>query len=92
MEIRLAHPNEVGAITKILEEAKAFLAASGSSQRTSVCSKSAACGHARKLEENSPASVNDTAAVRPAPLCQKATSGALYSSPVTAAAEASGLR
>lgn len=32
MEIRLAHPNEVGAITKILEEAKVFLATSGSSQ------------------------------------------------------------
>lgn len=32
MEIRLAHPNEVGQITSILEEAKAFLAASGSSQ------------------------------------------------------------
>lgn len=32
MEIRLAHPNEVGQITCILEEAKAFLADSGSNQ------------------------------------------------------------
>ncbi|CQR24732.1 histone acetyltransferase HPA2-like acetyltransferase [Streptococcus varani] len=32
MEIRLAHPNELGQITSILEEAKAFLAASVSSQ------------------------------------------------------------
>lgn len=32
MEIRLAHPNEVEPIASILEEAKAFLAASGSSQ------------------------------------------------------------
>lgn len=32
MDIRLAHPNEVGQIVKILEDAKAYLAASGSSQ------------------------------------------------------------
>lgn len=32
MEIRLAHPNEVGAISQLLEEARAFLAASGSDQ------------------------------------------------------------
>lgn len=32
MEIRLAHPNEVGRIVEILDQAKAFLAASGSDQ------------------------------------------------------------
>lgn len=32
MEIRLAHPNEVAAISQVLQDAKAFLAASGSSQ------------------------------------------------------------
>lgn len=32
MEIRLAHPNEVGQITNILDDAKRYLAASGSSQ------------------------------------------------------------
>lgn len=32
MEIRLAHPNEIAAISQILQEAREFLAASGSSQ------------------------------------------------------------
>lgn len=32
MDIRLAHPNEVGAIMEIIEEARAFLKASGSDQ------------------------------------------------------------
>ncbi|WP_105107578.1 GNAT family N-acetyltransferase [Streptococcus suis] len=32
MEIRLAHPNEVAAISQIMDQAKTFLAASGSSQ------------------------------------------------------------
>lgn len=32
MEIRLAHPNEVGAIMTIMEEAKAFMASYGSDQ------------------------------------------------------------
>lgn len=32
MEIRLAHPNEVGAIVAVLEEAKAYIASYGSNQ------------------------------------------------------------